>query len=117
MANIYGHLWTSRFRSEDQLSVAQSEWLLAFERNGLTARQIGKALDTCEDKLPMPPTLPGFIELAGGYRIAAHQNWQAPKRINIGKSERKRRMQQGNAILSDLRQQLETSHDTPGETP
>ncbi len=23
MANIYGHLWTSRFRSEDQLSVAQ----------------------------------------------------------------------------------------------
>lgn len=123
MANIYGHLWTSRFRSEDQATVARNEWLQAFERNGLTAECIGRGLDHCEDRVAKPPTLPEFIELAGGgRRIASHEQWEAPKRLNVTRNQREQRMRTGQEALSGVRKLLgmpETDHDNPttGESP
>ncbi|GAA4648102.1 hypothetical protein GCM10023116_03660 [Kistimonas scapharcae] len=121
MANIYGHLWTSRFRSEDQATVARNEWLLAFERNGLSAECIGRALDHCEDRVAKPPTLPEFIALAGGgHRIPSHEPFRVPKRENVTRSLRERRMRTGQEALSSVRQLLDTT-DTEkpatGESP
>lgn len=61
LKSIYGHLWSSNFRSPEQLMLAQSEWIAAFRRNQVTRAEIHATLDWIADKRPNMPNLPEFI--------------------------------------------------------
>jgi len=62
MQSIYGHLWSSQFKSVEILECAKREWDLSLR--DLNVRQIGKAIELAKVECRMPPSLPSFLELA-----------------------------------------------------
>jgi hypothetical protein len=59
---IYGHLWKSRCASLQEWEVSKNEW--SEKLADLEVFEIIYALDKCAREVPMPPTLPQFLELA-----------------------------------------------------
>lgn len=87
MNAIYGHLWSSRFASDEQLAAAQGEWSLALGRYDLA--HIGTALDRCRKHHPThPPTLGEFERLVQAAVIAARP---CMKRLPFSRSPEARR--------------------------
>lgn len=64
MKSIYGHLWSSNFREESQLKLAQAEWIAAFRRARVTQGDVSKALDWMVSSGADMPNLPRFMEVA-----------------------------------------------------
>lgn len=76
MKSIYGHLWSSNFKDETQLRIAQSEWLAAIRRASLTRENVSRALDWMTTHQPDMPNLPGFIDICKMQR-----RYQAPPQL------------------------------------
>lgn len=64
MKSIYGHLWSSNFREESQLKLAQAEWIAAFRKSRVTQGDVSKALDWMVSSGADMPNLPRFMEVA-----------------------------------------------------
>lgn len=79
MKSIYGHLWSSNFRDEDQLTIAKLDWLGAFKRHGFTLGDVNLALDHCADNVPDMPNLPTFVQIVSNCRELAKRR-EAAKR-------------------------------------
>jgi len=77
MKSIYGHLWSSNFKDESQVTLAQRDWLSAFRRKGYTTGDIGRALDYCADHVPDMPNLPAFLEIVKVCRMTGQRQREA----------------------------------------
>lgn len=85
MKSIYGHLWSSNFREESQLRLAQAEWIAAFRRASLSQGDVSKALDWLVTNKTDMPNLPAFMEVA---RMMKHQRIQSmPRALPKKKTE------------------------------
>jgi hypothetical protein len=73
MKSIYNHLWSSNFKTEDQLKVAKIEWLKAFRIIRATPKEVEATLDYCATRNVKMPNLPEFIvilrEVRRGTRV------------------------------------------------
>lgn len=87
MNAIYGHLWSSRFASDEQLAAAQAEWARALGRYDLA--NIGAAIDRCRKHHPThAPTLGEFERIV---RAAASAAQPYCKRLPFRRSAEMRR--------------------------
>jgi len=73
MKSIYGHLWSSNFRDERQLRIAQIDWLRAFRAAGVTTGHVNRALDWCAQHQADMPNLPRLVAIAKAQRYAAQR--------------------------------------------
>jgi hypothetical protein len=92
MQAIYGHLWSSRYRDENAVRVAQLEWLAAIRAKDYTLREIGAALDYCARSEPDMPNLPRFLEIvrAQRYHIRQREQFQAGGQLALPESPEQR---------------------------
>jgi hypothetical protein len=63
MKNLYGHLWSSNFKTEDQATLAKIDWLRAFRQIGAQQGEVNRALDWCAEHQADMPNLPRFIQI------------------------------------------------------
>ena len=68
LKSIYGHLWSSNWRTDDQLKIAQIDWYKAISRQGLTLGDVNATLDYLADSQPDLPNLPRFLDTARNVR-------------------------------------------------
>jgi len=74
MQSIYGHLWSSQFKSVELLECAKREWDLSLKN--LNTRDIGKGIELSKIECRMPPSLPTFLELCNrSNRTGAHKTF------------------------------------------
>jgi hypothetical protein len=73
MKSIYGHLWSSNFRDDNQLRLAQADWLHAFRSIKATPSEVNRALDYCATRVPDMPNLPRFMDILRAQQYAARR--------------------------------------------
>lgn len=72
LGSIYGHLWSSRFRSEQILKATKAEW--AMDLYGLHVNDIARGLEEMKRAYPdHPPTLPQFKALCSPVAAPYHR--------------------------------------------
>ena len=59
MSSIYGHLWSSQFRSDDMLELAKRDWCLYLRQ--YSKEEVNSAINICVKNYTKSPTLPEFL--------------------------------------------------------
>lgn len=65
-AVVYGHIWQSQYKQENQVELADKEWSETLEHIG--DESIEMAFKDCKKRFDMPPTLPIFYQLCRSYQ-------------------------------------------------
>lgn len=63
---VYGHIWQSQFKQENQIELADKEWSETLKE--ITDENIELAFSQCKKRFEMPPTLPAFYQLCRQYQ-------------------------------------------------
>lgn len=58
---IYGHIWQSQYKQENQIELADKEWSETLE--SITDESMELAFKECKKSFEMPPTLASFYQL------------------------------------------------------
>jgi len=101
LASIYGHLWTSTYRTDDQRKLAKLDWLRAIRSAGLTRGHIQSALDYCAECVPRLPNLPEFLAIARDRREeAAREALRASERLALAEPPEDAKRRQEAAVAA-----------------
>ena len=96
MNSIYGHLWSSRFKTDRMLQAAKMEWgmsLAKYSRDDLEF-----AIAQCKRVYQTPPSLPQFLMLMPS-KEPSHKEF---KRLPVLRSEK----EHGRSYLEKMKQKL-----------
>lgn len=95
MHTNYGHLWSSRFPTDDLLRVAKAQWALRL--SPWSERCVEQAIDRCFRVYRKPPTLTEFIDLLRTDR--SHCEYKALPRPPCDKAKAKKQIEAMRSIL------------------
>lgn len=84
-AVVYGHIWQSQYKQENQVKLADKEWSETL-RN-ITDENIELAFLQCKKRFEMPPTLPAFYQLCRQYQPAKSINYFVEEKVQVASDE------------------------------
>ena len=71
-AVVYGHVWQSLYKQENQIELADKEW--SDTLSCITDETLEIALKDCKKRFDTPPTLPMFYQLCRSYQPKKYFN-------------------------------------------
>lgn len=75
---IYGHLWQSQYKQAGFLTLAKTEWAITLR--GVDNNSVRLAIEECQKRIEMPPTLPLFFQLCKNFQT--NNKPTVPKKFN-----------------------------------
>ena len=103
MGVIYGHLWTSRCKTEESLRLAIHEWASALQQAQLNTQQIGETIEACRNSVENPPSIALFLRMARKEKlIPAHLPYMPLPKKALTPKQREVQKKKASHALNEL---------------